>query len=207
MHLIWNRSLLFAASCLVVAAALGTGCSSDTATVSSSGTAGTGAGTELTEPSAVTGSTALAQLPGGTASGIPETTIPDPNTSLPAPDPTAAPTIPAGDQDPALLDCGTLFRASGWPTTFVPSIEAFTCLQAAFDAGTPARLVDREQTDGYGGAILITTYDVLGPGNVRVTVDAREAADRPKGITVSECTGLTAVPMTITPSGCTVVSS
>jgi hypothetical protein len=131
------------------------------------------------------------------------TTIVDPD--QPPPPPPETSTIPASGQDPALLDCGILYRASGWPTTFVPSTEAIACLQGAFDAGTPARLVDRAQTDGEGGAILVTTYDVLGAGVVRVTVDARQAADRPQGITVSRCTGLASEFVTITTSGCTVI--
>jgi hypothetical protein len=218
-----NRPLLITAVWLIGTAVMTGACSSQADTVSSTGTAGVagpgaGAGTALVAPSAVTGSTATTAVPEradedlvATADGgrttVPQTTIPDPNTPVPPPVVTEPPTIPASGQDPAFIDCGIIYRASGWPTTFVPNIDAFTCLQTAFDADTPARLVDREQTDGEGGAILVTTYDVLGPGRVRVTVDAREAADRPQRITVSECTGLVAVPIVVTPSGCTVVSS
>jgi hypothetical protein len=215
-----NRPLLLAAACLIGTAVVAGACSSQADTVSSTGTAGIAgstAGPEPSAPSAATGSTATTSAPdpaherevatsadGGPPS-VPETTIPDPNAPVPPPVVTEPATIPATGQDPVLLDCGIIYRASGWPTTFVPNPETFRCLQEAFDAGRPARLVDREQTDGAGGAILITTYDVLGPGRVRVTVDATEAADRPQGITISECTGLSAVPMTITTSGCTVV--
>jgi hypothetical protein len=135
----------------------------------------------------------------------PATTIPDPNTTLPPTVPTEPPTIPASGDDPAMLDCGTLYRAAGWPTTFAMFPGAFSCLADAFTAGTPARLVDREQTDGYGGAILITTYDVLGPGQLRVTVDATQAADRPQVVTVSRCTGVVAEMQALVTSGCTVV--
>jgi hypothetical protein len=137
-------------------------------------------------------------------SGGPNTTIPDPNTSLPTPEPPPVPTVPATGDDPAFIDCGVVYRASGWPTTFVPSPTTFACLADAFAAGTPARLVDREQTDGQGGAILVTTYDVLGPGVLRMTVDATNAADRPQVVTVSRCTGVVAEMMSLVVSGCTV---
>lgn len=205
------RPLMLAATCLIGVGGV-TACSGDVESVSSTGTASAGAGTEETVPSAVAGSTetttaTVSPSAGGETAPSFETTIPDPNTSLPAPTPTERPTIPASGNDPAAVDCGILYRAAGWPTTLLPSVQAITCLQDAFDAGTPARLVDRAQTDGEGGAILVTTYDILGPGNVRVTVDAREAADRPRGITVSECTGLATELVTIAPSGCTIITS
>ena len=224
MDHIRNRSLLFATACLIGVASVGTACSASTEVRASGGdevpssdrSTTTTSGTGVPGPTAAAGATGttastylVSQSEVATAGGgaAPETTIADPNETYPPPPVTEQPTIPASGDDPVLIDCGILYRASGWPTTFVPNLDAFTCLEAAFDSGTPARLVDREQTDGYGGAILVTTYDVLGPGRVRVNVDAREAADRPPGITVSECTGLVVVPMTITPSSCTVVSS
>lgn len=215
MDLTRTRSLVLTATFLLGAAALA-GCSSSTESVSSTGTSGgtraadtvsEGAPddptTPVTAPSSVPGSQSRVTKPDGT----PDTTVPDPNTVPPPTVPLEPSTIPATGQDPVLLDCGTIDRASGWPTTFAPNPEPFQCLQRSFDAGTPARMVDREQTDGEGGAILITTYDVLGAGRVRVTVDAREAADRPQGVTVSECTGLTTQMITVITSGCTVVSS
>lgn len=212
-----TRPLLITAAGLAVAGLLVAGCSASDETLSSTGsTAPAGRATATSAPGTAAGPGSTAAAPSTdavgpsqatTADGVPPTTIPDPDTPVPEPTPTEPSTIPASGPDPALIDCGTIYRATGWPTTFVPSRESFECLQSAFDTGTPARLVDREQTDGEGGAILVTTYDVLGAGRVRVTVDATEAADRPQGVTVSECSGLTTEFVTITVSGCTVVGS
>jgi len=61
----------------------------------------------------------------------------------------------------------------------------------------------RAQTDGEGGHIEITTYQVIGVQQVRQTVDAT-GAQPPGGITVSVCTGLASSFATIvTTSGCT----
>ncbi len=189
-----NRSLLAAAAIglAVVAVAALVGCSSTTETVSSAGTSTSSVPKPTAAPT--------------TAAVSPPTTDADPS-APDVTDTTATPTIPASGGDPVLVGCGTVHRASGWPTTFPPSPQAFTCLAGAFGTGTPARLVDREQTDGEGGAILVTTYDVLGSGRVRVTVDAREAADRAQTRTVSECTDLRAELTTVTVSACTVVGS
>ena len=215
-----NRSWVATAACSLALTAAVAGCSSTDETISAGGPADTKPGTTAPSGLATTAKTAPAsQVPTSplsapptvvteegapvVPSGSPQTTIPDPNTSLPAPEPTAVPTIPATGDDPAFIDCGTVYRASGWPTTFVPSPTSFSCLADAFAAGTPARLVDREQTDGFGGAILITTYDVLGPGDLRLTVDATNAADRPQVVTVSRCTDVVAEMMDLVASGCT----
>lgn len=104
---------------------------------------------------------------------------------------------------PGEFDCGIVYLATGWPTTPVPSPSLYSCLKTGWTAGTPTRLVERAQTDGLGGAILVTTYDVTGPGSLRVTEDATNAADRPQRITVSTCTGLTVGMTDVKTSGCT----
>jgi hypothetical protein len=88
-------------------------------------------------------------------------------------------------------NCGTVYYATGWPTTPAVFIErqGGDCLRTAFLAGDPARLVTRQQTDGAGGHILITTYDVIGVSRLRVTADPTGAAE-PGPVAVSECGGL-----------------
>lgn len=223
-----NRSWVAAAACSLALVAVVAGCSSTDEAVTSTGApqsqgtsrpGGTGStvpsglqATAKTAPATQAPTTPLSAPPTVATqegapvvpSGSPETTIPDPNTTLAPPDPTVVPTIPATGDDPVLINCGTVYRANGWPTTIPIRPDAFTCLADAFAAGTPARLVDREQTDGYGGAILITTYDALGPGDLRMTVDARNAADRPQVVTVSRCTGVVADGIRLVVSGCTV---
>jgi hypothetical protein len=130
--------------------------------------------------------------PSGSAG--PSTTRP---TSTDAPVVTPAPPVQAE------TDCGIVYLASGWPTTTAPSPTFASCLATGFTAGTPTRLVVRAQTDGAGGHILITTYQVLGPASVRVTEDATNAADRPQVVTVKTCTGLTVSGSSISESGCT----
>lgn len=214
-----TRSWAAVAACSLALIAAMAACSSADESVSAGGIPGSAPGTtsglEVTvrtvPPGGSDGSlppssaAPSSQEPAGEVPLATNTTIPDPNTTQTPPEPTAVPTIPASGSDPAFVDCGVVYRASGWPTTFVPSPSTFTCLADAFAAGTPARLVDREQTDGYGGAILVTTYDVLGPGSLRVTVDATQAADRPQVVTVSECTGVVAEMIRLVTSGCTVV--
>jgi hypothetical protein len=224
-----SRTLLLSTACAVGALATVVGCSAADETVSSTGTtastsdgtasrsangsAASGSTTPLTRlapPGALdaTAPSALPQdVPAQSPASIPETTITITDPNQPPPPVTEAPTIPATDQDPTLIDCGIIYRASGWPTTFMVSTSYFDCLGDAFESGTPARLVDRAQTDGMGGAILITTYDVLGPGQVRVTVDATAAADRPQVVTVSMCTGLEIASYQIEVRGCTDVGS
>ena len=71
----------------------------------------------------------------------------------------------------------------------LPSPTLQQCILSAFAAGTPAIYRERAQTDGQGGHIQITSYEVIGVHQVRRTVDATGA--QPLGaITVSVCTGL-----------------
>jgi hypothetical protein len=99
--------------------------------------------------------------------------------------------------------CGTIAYASGWPTTLVVNIEtgAGRCLLDAWAAGTPARLVTRDQTDGRGDHILIRIYDVLGTGQLRVVTDPRQTVDG-GDVTVERCTGLTHSSTRLQPEGC-----
>jgi hypothetical protein len=92
--------------------------------------------------------------------------------------------LPSGE-----LDCGTLYLASGWPTTAAVSPYAFDCILDAFSTGTPARFVERAQTDGEGGHIRITTYSVIGVEEVQRVVDSTGALP-PGDITTTVCTGL-----------------
>ncbi len=108
--------------------------------------------------------------------------------------PTVAPTVPptSSTSPPGTpIDCGTAYLASGWPTTVLPSPTLQQCILSAFAAGTPATYRERAQTDGEGGHIEITTYEVIGVNQVRRTVDATGALP-PGGVTVSICTGLAA---------------
>ncbi len=111
--------------------------------------------------------------------------------------PTTSSTTPAGQ-----IDCGTAYLASGWPTTILPSPTLQQCLLSAFAAGTPAIYRERAQTDGEGGHIKVTTYEVIGVHQARRTVDAT-GAQPPGGITVSVCSGLASGPDgQLTASGC-----
>lgn len=121
--------------------------------------------------------------PGSDAASGPPTTEPPPGATVPpAPSPTPLPTVASGS-----LDCGTVRLASGWPTTFPPSPAPYECLHRAFVAAEPAQLVVRSQTDGQGGAVVVTTYVVRADGTVEVIEDASEAADRPQVVTRSVC--------------------
>jgi len=108
--------------------------------------------------------------------GAPPTTAP---TTLPT-----ATTWPAGQ-----LDCGIQYMSWGWPTTTVAMPGTFDCILGAFTTGTSARFIQREQTDGSGGHIKITTYGVVGTRSVRVTVDSSGALP-PAGISITICTQL-----------------
>jgi hypothetical protein len=101
-------------------------------------------------------------------------------------------------------DCGTIPYASGWPTTipFPLTMGAGKCFTDAWAAGTPARLVTRDQTDGHGGHIRIVIYDILGPGQLRVTTDARQSAP-PGPVTTERCTGLAVTGNRLSPQDCT----
>jgi hypothetical protein len=74
----------------------------------------------------------------------------------------------------------------------------------AFAAGTPARLVVFTALSGSGQPRLQTTYEVIGGGRVRVTVDPTTSLGNE--IVVSECTGLTDSGVTPQVTGCTEVS-
>jgi hypothetical protein len=101
--------------------------------------------------------------------------------------------------------CGTIAYASGWPTTRPVNLEidpAGRCFLDAWEAGGYMRLVTREQTDGQGGHIVITTYDVVGRAELNVYTDRRDAQP-PGGVTAEHCTGLTHDPSHLHPEGCT----
>lgn len=119
----------------------------------------------------------------------------------PSPPTTAPPTTSPPVTYPTPT-CGTFYAASGWPTTMPPSPTLFDCIVGAFAAGTPATFAERFQTDGYGGHIEVHFYEVTGVGRVRVTVDAT-GAEPPGGVTIEECTSLTAGFFRLTVSGCT----
>lgn len=117
--------------------------------------------------------------PPTTATSIPATTVP----------PTTGPTtIPGTPQD-----CGTIRYASGWPTTtaMLPSNPMIDCIRSAFASGHEAKLITREQTDGLGGHILITTYETVGVHQLVLTVDRTGALDPPHDVTRSACSELT----------------
>lgn len=124
-------------------------------------------------------------------------TPPDPSTPTTAPPTTTGPSVTFPTPT-----CGTFYAASGWPTTMAPSPALFDCIVDAFTAGTPATFAERFQTDGYGGHIEIHFYEVTGAGRVKVTVDAT-GAEPPGGVTVQECTSLTAGFFRLATSGCT----
>ena len=109
---------------------------------------------------------------------------PGPDASV-DPGPTTPSTLTGG-----AVDCGTFDLAVGWPTTFAPPLTMNECLDTAFRAGTPARLVLTAQTDGEGGSPVTTTYLVTGQGIVHVTIDATHAADRPKVVSTKDCRSL-----------------
>ncbi len=123
---------------------------------------------------------------GSSGSATFHTTIPPSSDTGSSTGLTTTPTIAGG-----AIDCGTFDLASGWPTTIVAPQSLYRCLDDAFRSGTPARLVLSAQTDGEGGAPVTTTYLVTGQGIVRVTVDATQAADRPRTVTKQECRALT----------------
>lgn len=112
-------------------------------------------------------------------------------------------TTTATTAGPGATDCGTIAYASGWPTTFVVLLDrgAGRCFLDAWDAGAPARLITRDQTDGQGGHILIVTYEVLGSGRLRVTTDASQTVT-PEPVRVELCTGLTHTMSRLQPQDC-----
>ncbi len=194
-----RRRLLGAAAAVVLVVAVGTGVvlaghRSDQTSLTSAGTSAGDVGRSTTSGPGTTGeapstggpvTTPTTSGPATTAgSGHPVTTL------GPVTEPTAAPTTASTDQS-GRIDCGTAYLASGWPTTVLPSPQLQQCILAAFAAGTPAIYRERAQTDGAGGHIQVTTYEVTGVHQVRRTVDAT-SAQPPGGITVSTCTGLAA---------------
>ena len=124
-------------------------------------------------------------VPPTTRTTIPVTTA---GPTRPTTAPTTSSTTPTGQ-----IDCGTAYLASGWPTTILPSPTLQQCILSAFAAGTPAIYRERAQTDGEGGHIEITTYEVIGVRQARRTIDAT-GAQPPGGITVSVCSGLASGP-------------
>jgi hypothetical protein len=101
-------------------------------------------------------------------------------------------------------DCGVIAYASGWPTTMLVILDSGPgrCFQDAWTAGTPARLVVRDQTDGRGGHIRIDVLDVLGRDRLRVVTDLRQTAAG-GGVTTQVCTELGRSGNRFVPGGCT----
>ena len=128
----------------------------------------------------------------------PSSTSPSSTTGTTVPR-TTPPTVPG------TADCGTINYASGWPTTRVIILTSGPgkCLLDAAAAGTPARLVTYEQTDGLGGHPVVTYYDVRGPGDIRVVTD-RTQASPPGPVEARDCTGVevTGFPQHLQPTGC-----
>jgi hypothetical protein len=195
-----RRRLAGAAAAAVVVLAVGAaavalgGHRSTTTSLASRGTGPTssqpGTTVTLVPTTAIAPATVVTTTPVG-----PVTTL-GPSTSVP-PTATTTVTTPGGQ-----IDCGTAYLASGWPTTIAPSPTLAQCILDAFAAGTPAIYRERAQTDGNGGHIEITTYQVTGRQKVWRTVDAT-GAQPPGGVTVSACTGLAAGPDSqLVASGC-----
>jgi len=130
-------------------------------------------------------------------------------TSPSSPHPTAVgtyPPLPAGG-----TDCGINNEMSGWPTTTASGTTTYACIYDALSSGRPARLVvirpsnvytGRSTRDGYSiPAGIFLTYRVLGPKQIEVTNDQRQAGGP---ITTQDCAGLARpVPgQPPTPSGC-----
>ena len=165
-------------------------------------TVGSAASTGSTDPggagSIVAGPTTTA---GGVIPSITDPSAPSTATTRPSgpPPPTVATTTTTNAA--GQVDCGTRYLASGWPTTTVPYPGFADCIQQAFASGTSAIYVERAQTDGEGGHIEITTYEVVGARLVRRTVDST-GAQPPGGVVVSTCTGLTHDSQVVVASGC-----
>ena len=164
--------------------------------------ASTAASTESTDPgatdSSVTGPTSTASE---VAPSITDPSVPSTATTRPTgpPPPTVATTTTTNGA--GQVDCGTRYLASGWPTTTVPYPGFADCIQQAFASGTAAIYVERAQTDGEGGHIEITTYEVVGVRQVRRTVDST-GAQPPGGVVVSTCTGMGHDSQVVVASGC-----
>jgi hypothetical protein len=113
------------------------------------------------------------------------------------------PSVPPGGKD-----CGTVDEISGWPTTAVPSPDAFTCITDAATAGTPARMIvvtagagisGQKTSDGYDlPTHVVVTWVVQGPNDVQQTTDRSEDG---AGVTTENCTGLSAAGLGTTPAG------
>jgi hypothetical protein len=201
-----TRALLASASAVAVAALVAgalliAGQSSTTVSTAgkaSSTTVGTARpSTTRSLPGATTATTT--QRPTGTTS-IPHDTGSVPVTTL------GPPTTPSSTATSvtigAIKDCGTDYLASGWPTTIAPSPQQQSCILEAFASGSYAIYTERAQTDGEGGHIEITTYQVIGPRRVRRTVDATGALP-PGSVTVTVCTGLSGNVGPLVATGCT----
>jgi hypothetical protein len=98
-------------------------------------------------------------------------------------------TVP--DTAPGTIDCGTIDYASGWPTTLAVNLDAGPgkCFEDAYNAGTLAHLVTREQTDGAGGHPVVTTFDLVGRYDIRVVTDPTGSSD-PSPVLVQSCSNL-----------------
>jgi len=112
---------------------------------------------------------------------------------------TTAPPVPT--PVPVSGNCGTLFLASGWPTTTMPDPEATTCIDAALHTGRSARLTEVAETDSLGGHPRVTTFRVTARNRLLVTINNTKA--KPRG-TVQKwrCTGLAAQADELVATGC-----
>jgi hypothetical protein len=112
---------------------------------------------------------------------------------------TTAPPVPTSM--PVSGNCGTLFLASGWPTTTMPRPQATTCIDVALRTGRSARLTEVAETDGLGGHPRETTFRVTARNRLLVTINNTKA--KPRG-TVQRwrCTGLATSGDELVATGC-----
>jgi hypothetical protein len=112
---------------------------------------------------------------------------------------TTAPPVPTSV--PVSGNCGTLFLASGWPTTTMPDPQTTTCIYAALGAGRSARLTEVAETDGEGGHPRVTTFRVTARNRLLVTINNTKA--KPRGAVQKwGCTGLAARADELVATGC-----
>lgn len=111
-----------------------------------------------------------------------------------------------GALPPGARDCGRI-TPSGWPTTALPSPEVLSCLVDALATGAPAFLVEVSYAaHGAPGAADPAyrhqiTYEVVGPGALRVTTDWTGVPGAPAGVVAEVCRGL-AGSLWPEPTGC-----
>ncbi|MCU0269570.1 MAG: hypothetical protein MUF83_13135 [Acidimicrobiales bacterium] len=180
------------------------GTSSTTVTAIGGGTVTTV--TTEDDGSAPTDETTVPTDGGSSPSVATNTTVPSGETTVPPSSGTTDTADPGGP-----VDCGSI-TPSGWPTTTAPNPAVTTCLVDAFDAGTPATLLEVSYgaPDGGGDPAYRheIRYEVIGERLLRVTTDwaTATAPDAPDTVTVEECTELAPDTMWPAPGNCTVVS-